>query len=208
LKILKSGRSKTDPDEATVQAMSQKFWTAAATDIKTHLAAFSDVLSNLNLSVPEAMTSSIKVELDREEACLRLAIRKHVSLSPLFRSEKNRRFLLEASSDTIVKQVARWENSLQLPAQHRQMAPQMVAFLNNLNRLKQGEFEKRRALAAFANPPHAVSAYALIEAMFQIAFRAMYKSRWSSLPTATKASDQQTAVKEDRSMVTTILNGN
>ena len=208
LKILKSGRSKTDPDEATVKAMSQKFWSAAATDIKTHLSAFSDVLHDLNMSVPNAMASTIKAELEREEACLRLAIRKHVSLSPLFKSEKNRRFLLEASSDTLVKQVARWENSDQLPAQHRQMAPQMVAFLNNLKRLKQGEYEKRRALAAFADPPHAVSAYALIEAMFQIAFRDMYKSRWSTLPATTKKSDEQTAVKENRSMVTTILNDN
>jgi hypothetical protein len=88
------------------------------------------------------------------------------------------------------------------------MAPQMVAFLNNLKRLKQGEAEKRRALAAFADPPHAVSAYALIEAMFQIAFRAMYKSRWSTLPATTKASDRTDRVKEDRSMVTTILNDN
>jgi serine/threonine protein kinase len=196
LKILKSGRSKTDPDEATVKAMSQQFWTAAATDIKTHLAAFSDVLHDLNISVPEAMASAIKAELEREETCLRLAIRRHVSLSPLFKSEKNRRFLLEASRDTLVKQVARWKNSDQLPTQHRKMAPQMVAFLNNLKRLKQGEAEKRRALAAFADPPHAVSAYALIEAMFQIAFRDMYKSRWSTLPATTKASAEQTASKK------------
>jgi hypothetical protein len=84
----------------------------------------------------------------------------------------------------------------------------MVAFLNNLNRLKQGESEKRRAIAAFATPPHHVSAYSLLEAMFQIVFRAMYKSRWKALPTAAGASAQQTAVKEDRSMVTTILNDN
>jgi hypothetical protein len=84
----------------------------------------------------------------------------------------------------------------------------MVAFLNNLKRLKQGEAEKRRALAAFASPPHEVSAYSLLEAMFQIAFKSMYKSRWKALPKATGASDQQTAVKEDRSMVTTILNDN
>ena len=208
IKILKSSRSKSDPDEATVKAMSQKFWSAAATDIKTHLSAFSDVLSQLTLSVPEAMAPSIKAELEREEACLLQAIRKHVSLSPLFKSEKNRNFLLEASSDTIFKQVARWKNGAQLPDQHRQVAPQMVAFLNNLNRLKQGESEKRRAIAAFANPPHDVSAYSLLEAMFQIAFKAMYKSRWNALPITTEASDQQIAVKEDRSMVTAILNDN
>ena len=153
------------------------------------------------------MAPSIKAELGREEKCLGLAILRHVSLSPLFKSEKNRRFLLEASSDTIIKQVTRWKNSSQLPEQHRQVAPQMAAFLNNLNRLKQGESEKRRALAAFANPPHLVSAYALIEAMFQIAFRAMYKSLWNALPATTNLSDQQSAVKENRSMVTTILSG-
>ncbi|MBC2711147.1 MAG: hypothetical protein HGJ94_09180 [Desulfosarcina sp.] len=208
MKILKSSRSKSDPDEATVKAMSQEFWSAAATDIKTHLSAFSDVLNPLTLSVPEAMAPSIKAELEREKVCIHLAIRKHVSLSPLFKSEKNRAFLLEAPRDTIVKQVARWRNSADLPDQHRKIAPQMVAFLNNLNRLKQGESEKRRAVAAFANPPHEVSAYSLMEAMFQIVFRAMYKSRWNALPIPSGASDQQTAVKEDRSMVTTILNDN
>jgi len=208
LKILKSSRDRTDPDEATVKAMSQKFWSAAVTDIKSHMSAFSDVLNQSTLSVPEAMAPSIKQELEREKALIHLAIRKHVSLSPLLKSEKNKVFLLEASCDTLAKQVARWENHAQLPDQHQRVAPQMVAFLNNLNRLKQGESEKRRAIAAFANPPHHVSAYSLLEAMFQIVFRAMYKSRWKALPTAAGASAQQTAVKEDRSMVTTILNDN
>ncbi|MFO7715863.1 hypothetical protein [Desulfosarcina sp.] len=208
LKILKSSRDRSDPDETTVKAMSQNFWSAAATDVKTHLVSFSEVLNNLNLSVPETMAASINVELEREAACLRLAIRKHVSLSPLFKSEKNRRFLTEASSDAIVKQVARWDNRAQLPTQHHQVAPQMVAFLNNLNRLKQGESEKRRAMATFTHPPHTVSAYTLIEAMFQIAFRAMYKSRWNALPAAAGVPDQQAAVMENRSMVSTILNDN
>jgi hypothetical protein len=44
--------------------------------------------------------------------------------------------------------------------------------------------------------------------MFQIAFKGMYKSRWKALPAADGASAQQTAVKEDRAMVTTILNDN
>ena len=208
LKILKSSRDRTDPDEATVKAMSQKFWSAATTDIKTHLSAYSDTLNQLTLSVPETMAPAIKQELEREKVLIHHAIRKHVSLSPLFKSEKNKVFLLEASCETLAKQVARWENHAQLPDQHRQVAPQMVAFLNNLKRLKQGESEKRRAVAAFATPPHDVSAYSLLEAMFQIAYQAMYKSRWKALPAATDASDRQTAVKEDRSMVTTILNDN
>ncbi len=208
LKILKSSSDRTDPDEATVKAMSQQFWSAAATDIKTQLLAFSDVLNQLTLSVPETMAPVIKQELEREKALIHRAIRKHVSLTPLLKSEKNKVFLLEASCETLAKQVARWENHAQLPDPHRRVAPQMVAFLNNLNRLKQGESEKRRAIAAFITPPHDVSAYSLLEAMFQIAFRAMYKSRWKALPKATGSSDQQTAVKEDRAMVTTILNDN
>jgi serine/threonine protein kinase len=83
LKILKSSRNRTDPDEATVKAMSQKFWSAAATDIKIHLSAYSDVLNQLTVSVPEAMAPSIKQELERERTLIHHAIRKHVSLSPL-----------------------------------------------------------------------------------------------------------------------------
>ncbi|WP_372682173.1 hypothetical protein [Desulfosarcina sp.] len=139
LKILKSSRDRTNPDEATVKAMSQIFWSAAATDIKAQLSSFSDILNQLTLSVPETMAPEIKQELERENALIHRAIRKHVSFSPLFRSEKNKVFLLEAPCETLAKQVARWENHAQLPEHHRRVAPQMVAFLNNLNRLKQGE---------------------------------------------------------------------
>ena len=119
LKILKSSRIKSDPDEATVKAMSQKFWSAAATDIKTHLSSSASVLNQLTLMVPEAMAPSIQAELEREIKYIQLAIRKHVALSPLLKSEKNKAFLLEASSDAIIKQVARWENTAHLPEAHR-----------------------------------------------------------------------------------------
>ena len=93
LKILKSSRSKAAPDESTVKAMCQRFWAAAAADIRSQLTTFADVLNQLNLSVPEAMAPAIESELKREEACLVKAIHKHISFSPLLRSEKNRNFL-------------------------------------------------------------------------------------------------------------------
>lgn len=208
LKMLKSGRSKSDPEEATVKAMSRTFWSAAAMDIKTHLSAYSDLLNQLTLRVPEAMVPSIKTELEREKACLNQAIRHHVTLSPLVKSEKSRNFLIDASHDAIVKQVKRWENPADLKQHHRQAMPQMVAFLNNLNRLKAGEAQKSVAIATFAKPPYEVSAYSLLEAMFQIAFRAMYKSRWKAIPKSAAPSDPQTAAVNDRAMVTAVLNDN
>jgi hypothetical protein len=41
--------------------------------------------------------------------------------------------------------------------------------------------------------------------MFQMAFKAMYKARWHTLPQATRVSEKQTALEENRSMVSTIL---
>jgi len=208
LKILKSGRSKSDPDEATVKAMSRKFWSAAAKDIKASLTEFSDELNQVSLLVPAAMVPAIKAELERETTCLEAAIRQHVSYSPLFKSEKNINFLLEASSDAIAKQISKWKNVQNLPDQHRQVSPQMVGFLKNLNRLKWGVAEKRRAIGDISDPPQQISAYSLIEAMFQIVFRAMYKSRWKTLPTKPGETPNKAAVEENRSMVTTILNDN
>ena len=209
LKILKAGRSKSDPSEETVKAMSRQFWAAAAADIKAFLPMYADVLNQLTLRVPEAMAPSIKSELERETECLRRVIQQQVSLSPLLKSEKNRNFLLEASCDTIVRQVTRWENDTPLAKEHRAAAPRMVAFLKQLNRLKAGEAEKRRALAAFDSPPHEVSAYALLEAMFQIVFRAMYKTRWKAAVKTPPATEEvPTSQEEDRAVVTTILNEN
>ena len=208
LKLLKSGRSKSDPDEATVKAMGRVFWSAAAKDIKMSLAEFSDQLHQVTLAIPDTMVPELRKELERETACLDAAIRKHISFSPLFKSEKNRTFLLEASGDAIAKQITKWKQEHNLPDQSREVAPQMVAFLRNLNRLKRGAAEKRRALSGITTPPLQVSAHSLIEAMFQIVFRAMYKSRWKSLPAPEGASAQKAAVEENRSMVTTILTDN
>ena len=208
LKILKSGPSKSDPDEATVKAMSRKFWSAAAKDIKTSLTEFSDPLNQLNLAVPEAMAPAMSAELKREVACLDAAIRKHVSYSPLFKSEKNKKFLLEASSDNIAKQIAKWDNVQSLPDHHRKVAPRMVSFLKNLNRLKSGAAEKREAIANIEVPPHRVSAYSVLEAMFQIAFRAMHKSQWKTPPAPEETVPEKAALEENRSLVTTIINDN
>jgi serine/threonine protein kinase len=208
LKILKSGRSKADPDEETVKAMSRKFWAAAAADIRTSLTAFADALNELTLTVPDSMAAIIEKELEREIACLDAAIDKHISHSPLFKTEKNKKFLLEAPGDVIAKQIAKWENISNLPEKHRKMAPQMTAFLKNLKRLKWGVTEKRIATTAIAGASHQISAYCLLEAMFQIVFRSMYKARWKALPAPDKISDQQMAVENDRSMVTKILNKN
>ena len=208
LKILKSSRNRLAPDEAIVKAMSQTFWSAATTDIKKQLTAFSGVLNQLTILVPETMAEPIKAELERENACLNQAIRKHISLSPLLKSQKNKDFLLNAASADIIKQIDRWKHVAQLPEQHRDMAPQMVSFLNNLNRLKNGQKEKRAAIETFAFAPYEVSAYSLLEAMFQIAFRAMYKSRWNTLTKPTTKTDEQIAVEDDRSLVATILSEN
>ncbi len=205
LKILKSGRSKSSPGAAVVKAMSQHFWSAAVADVQSHLSAYSDVLNQLALAVPAALIPSIEAELAREKACLQRAIGRHVTMCPLFRSEKNRRFLAEASSETIVQQIARWENGERVKAHHRPMAPKMVGFLKNLHRLKQGLSEKNKAIAALAIPPHEVSAFALIEAMFQVVFRSFYRTRWGAGVASSGASDQQLAVEENRLLVMTLL---
>ncbi len=205
LKILKSSPSRSAPNEATVKKMSKVFWSAAAVDVKKQLTTYVKVLNQLTVMVPEAMAEPIKTELERECTCLDRAIRRHISLSPLMKSKKNREFLINASTVDIDKQIDRWKDEDHLPEQYRQMAPQMVAFLNNLNRLKKGEAEKRAAVTGLASEPYEITAYSLIEAMFQVALRAMHKSPWQTMDTPTDTSAAQAALKDDRQLVTTIL---
>jgi hypothetical protein len=84
----------------------------------------------------------------------------------------------------------------------------MVTFLRNLNRLKSGVAEKRKAIANIEAPPHRVSAYSILEAMFQIAFRAMHKSQWKTPPAPEETVAEKAALEENRSFVTTIINDN
>ena len=117
-------------------------------------------------------------------------------------------FLINAAMADIIKQIDRWKKVDHLPEQHRQIAPQMVSFLNNLNRLKKGAMEKHDAVEAFNTAPYEITAHALLEAMFQIAFRVMYKSPWSTSTKPREKYEEKIAIKEDRDLVTTILSKN
>jgi serine/threonine protein kinase len=205
LKVMKSDRSKSHPEEEIVKTISRKFWSAAAKDFRLSMAAHANLLKLVILSLPASMVQTIQKELAREKSCIERAIRKHVSFSPLFKSDKNRTFLLNASSETITRQVNRWGQADCLEDHHRNIAPEMVAFLNNLNRLKRGASEKQDAHTSLALSPYAISAYTLLEAMFQVVFRAMYKARWNRKAKADDASDRQAATRENHAMVTTIL---
>ncbi|BBO90043.1 serine/threonine-protein kinase [Desulfosarcina ovata] len=173
LKILKSGRSKSDPDETTVKAMSHKFWSAATADLKAQLAIHSAVLTQVSLDLPEAMVPVIREQLEREKAALTRFIGKQIAETTLLKSEKNRTFLLTAASPDIARQIERWQNHADLPESHRGLAPQMVAFLNNLNRLKQRAAEKQDILADLSAPPYPLSAHVLLESMFQIVHKVL-----------------------------------
>ena len=205
LKALKPGRSRSRPDEATLRAISQRFWSAAVMDIQDGLTDHSERLKRLKLRVPESMRPLIREELERETAGLERAIRRHVAYSPLFTGDKNRNFLLTASSEAITRQVARWRQNDGLAKSHQAIAPRMVAFLQNLNRLKRGVSEKRSAALALVAPPHEITAHILLEAMFQVVFGAMYKSRWETLPRRTRISERELAAADNRSVVTTAL---
>jgi hypothetical protein len=205
LKILKPGRRRSGPDEATLAAISQTFWSAAVTDVQDGLADHADRLKRLTLRLPESMAPSIRAELERETACLERAIRRHVAYSPLVTGDKNRNFLLEASSETIARQVARWRQNEQVANAHQALAPRMVAFLQNLNRLKRGASEKRTATLALAKVRHEITAHILLEAMFQVVFSAMYRSRWKTLPRSKRISERESAAADNRTVVTAAL---
>ncbi len=205
LRMIKQSRSKAAPDEKTVKAMSEKFWSAALADMKKGLAVFSDELNQLTLIVPDAMVPEFEKELRREQKCLERAIRRHVSVSPLVKNEKNKAFLIEASSEEIQKQIAKWESSEGLSEQHSHLAPKMVAFLRNLNRMKMSKAEKISMLLTLTSAGRQISAFSLLEAMFQIAYRVMYTSQWNTIPQPDSSSNRQAAVTEDSSMITTLL---
>ena len=153
------------------------------------------------------MVPVIREELEREKRCLTKEITKRVSRFPLLKSEKNRSFLMDADTEAIKKQVNRWNDATQLSENHRKLAPEMIAFLKNLIRLKQGTSEKSLSITSIDSSRRQISAYCLVEAMFQIAFRAMYKSHWRTLPEPHKEleSMEETSADEKSQMVTSIL---
>jgi serine/threonine protein kinase len=205
LKRLKKSKSKPIPDDKTIHEICNGFWSAALWDMKKALAGHANVLYQLVLRLPEEMAPRVETELKRERACLKRAIQKHVSLSPLLKSEKNRTFLVEASCETIKKQVARWETPESLSEQNRLIAPEMVSFLNTLNRMKEGEKQKAVSLATLSQENRQISAHALLEAMFQIIYIELYKSRWNKHKAPTATPEPVEEDDENRSLVTTIL---
>ena len=205
LNRLKQCQNRSAPDESTLKAICSSFWSAALADTKTALAVYSTVLHELMLEIPVEMVSQVEAELNREKECLQRVIQRQVGSSPLLKSEKNKLFLIQASAETIQKQELRWENKEGLSAQHRLIAPEMVAFLTKLKQLKKGEKEKTNALRSLSSATCQIPAYILLEAMFQIVYRELYRSVWKMNPPAYTTSRSEETVYENRSLVTTIL---
>ncbi|GAB6906092.1 conserved exported hypothetical protein [Desulfosarcina cetonica] len=177
LKILKSGRSKTDPDEETVKAMSHKFWSAATMDLKTQLAAFGETLNQLQLQIPDAMVAVFREAVEREALSVERLITRTVCESSLLKSEKNKSFLLTAEGPVLSRQIERWQRGAELSEAHRDLAPQMVAFLNDLYRLKQKATDHQALLARLVSPCK-LPASTLLETMFQMVYKNMFNARW------------------------------
>jgi hypothetical protein len=205
LKRLKKHRSQTDPDEKTVREICSGFWSAALTDMTNALIGNSNGLNQLRLKLPEEMVPRIETELKRERECIEQAIKKQVALSPLVKSEKNRGFLIEASCKTINIQAARWEDPNTVANHNRSIATDMLSFLNRLSRMKQGLQEKTKALEGLSKENRNISAYALLEAMFQIIYIELFRSRWNKRTPPAFQSEPELPDEEDRSVVTSIL---
>jgi serine/threonine protein kinase len=204
LKLLKACRSKADPDEATVKAMSQKFWSAAATDMKSRLSAAKETLRQLSLHVPDDMLPVIRAELQRQVKMIDQTIRTKINWSSLLRRDSNKAFLLEANSQEIRRQQQRWQNESDLPASHREIAPRMVALLGKLYHLKQRIAEKQGTITALSGSGCRMPAHILMETMFQIVFRRMYQSHWDAV-TPTSSVSPSTPPRDTQDKVTAIL---
>ncbi len=200
--IRSSGRDLT-PGRNDIKKISALFWKNAVSDFKKNMAENAYLLKQIKVLVPIHISVTLLMELDREYSVIKRGIGNYVKTTPHLNTDKNRDFLRKASGKSILRLIAKWESRSDLPQGH-DIAPEMVTFLRNLYRLKQGEKEVLSAIKGLKKPQPQIRVYPLLEAMFHITFNAMYKKRWKTLQP--DAITKETApIPEDVSIVTTVL---
>jgi hypothetical protein len=162
---------------------SHLFWQSSRQEFNERIEADKKNLELVSFHVPLPARNMLLRELVKEKEELEHELKVHIK-SKIFKSKKSHEILIKSTRKIISRYRRNWEKGINVPKTREDLRKRIVLFFQKLEELKIAYERLLRTIAKLAkdrNPT--VSAYAILNIIFDIVCKAMYDKQWEHIST-------------------------
>jgi len=153
---------------------SRMYWYGAKSEFSQKMRQKEDVLKNIKIAVPPAVSGMFQSELQLERKQLHQDIRKFVAGQSVFRNPQTCKALVDSPRSKITRLKLKWKKDQ--GGQHPGLE-----ILKRLEDMKMEDEKLAELLKLVARPGLQLAAYDLLVFMFHLVLNAMYRKQWGEL---------------------------
>lgn len=159
------------------------FWQSSHEEFNLRLEEHRKELQAVSFVVPPNPRKMMARELLKEKEALEKEINRHIQ-SKMFKSENSHQMLLKASRKAIHRYRVNWENNVNVPKTMPALRSRIIVFFKKLEELKNELEPLMKDLSRLLKERKpTVSTYHLLQILFHIVYKAMYKQPAGNTPT-------------------------
>lgn len=181
IKIMRSTEMKNMTLNDLFKKGSHLFWHTALNEFVEKLRVKEDMLKALKIQLPPSVKELFRHELSIENDRINKIIWKQIDSQNIFKSRKSRKILSESSYQIIGQYKAKCESGLSIPKSKSNIRKLTVKFLADLEHLKLQSEQLASTFELLNQEITLLSAYDLLEMMFNVVLKAMYLEDWGDL---------------------------
>lgn len=160
---------------------SYTFWRTAVNEFSEKLRFRKKMLQALTITLTPNARKMLKREAKIENERVNKQMWTMIDSQTYFKSRKSRKFLLDYSHAGLVKYRAKLESDAHILPTNAKVRRLVLKFIKDLEHLKLQSEQFDQSIARLDQHPAILSAYELLELMFNIVLKAMYLEEWGNL---------------------------
>ncbi len=188
---------------------SRLFWETAAKEVGKKLASRRAMLSSVNVMISTEAGDLLRMELLERRSEIADAIRELTDAQRFFRSEKSRVHLIRCSAEAMGRSRRNWEACRNVPRAAPVVRRRIIALLGRLEKLKEKSERRQAAVRKLDGEGASLTAYDLVELMFDIVLAVMYPGKMVAggpagrrdVPAPSEAADADGDLSEEETLM-------
>jgi hypothetical protein len=179
--IIKTMGEHKGKEKEHFHSVNEMFWNSAVTEFREKLTAREETLKSLSITVLDQARKMFRGFVLDEKRTIDDQVHQCINSRNIPMSAKNRQVLLTCSYEKIKQLRKRWENTAEAQTRPGIDTSQILALLGELGRLKLQLERQEKMLKLLDHSGVDISAYELLEFMFELVLKRMYGEQWEWL---------------------------
>ncbi len=172
--IIKTMGEYIGKEKEHFHSVNEMFWNSAVTEFREKLSAREETLKSLSITVLDQARKMFRGFVLDEKRTIGDQIHQCVNSRNVPMSAKDRQVLLTCSYEKTIQFRKRWENTVEVQTRPGIDKSQILSLLGELEKLKLRLERQEKMLKLLENSGVDISAYELLEFMFELVLKCMY----------------------------------